>query len=303
MRRTIWRGIRFDQDGSALAYGLRATVWWGLVLVTIGLAFPFMRAALERYRIGHTLFGALRLRSTAHGLSILRPWLFYWGGSVGPLLIWAVAYTLSNECDFSAFGVLSSGAKGDEIRAIVDEMVAYCPQSFLSIILALPLVIIHSAVFAILVFPYYRARELCSFVNAIALGPVHFTSTLQARARYRPYFDYISECLRISIVCNMAISIFVLVLMNFPSVAPREVKLAMAGVVFSGLYLYAFTAPAFAYVGVLKVGHWRSIAESTSVSDADALGALITASSPSAIDGGEGIAQAFQTGSGLEIVF
>jgi hypothetical protein len=111
------------------------------------------------------------------------------------------------------------------------------------------------------------------------------------------------ECLRVSIVCNIAISILVLALLNFPSMSPREVKLAVAGVVFSGLYLYAFTAPAFAYVGVLKAGHWRAVAESTSVSDADAFADIVTARSPSAIDGGEGMAQAFQTGSGLEIGF
>jgi uncharacterized membrane protein YjgN (DUF898 family) len=303
MRRTAWRGIHFEQDGSALAYGLRATVWWGLVLVTIGLAFPFMRAALERYRIGHTMFGALRLRSTAHGLSILRPWLFYWGGSVAPLLIWTAAYTISNACKFSAFEVLSSGAKNEEIPALVDELVAYCPPSFFSVISVLTLVVGGSVIFAVLVFPYYRARELRSFVNAVVLGPVHLTSTLRARNIYRPYLDYVRECLRVSIVCNLLISLLILILMNFSGMVPREVRLAVASVVLGGLYLYAFAAPVFAYVRVLKAGHWRAVAESTSVSDADAFAAIVMARSPSAIDGGEGMAQAFQTGSGLEIGF
>jgi hypothetical protein len=97
--------------------------------------------------------------------------------------------------------------------------------------------------------------------------------------------------------------LLILILMNFSGMVPREVRLAVASVVLVGLYLYAFAAPVFAYVRVLKAGHWRAVAESTSVSDADDFATIVMARSPSAIDGGEGMAQAFQTGSGLEIGF
>lgn len=46
--RTRWRGIRLGQDGSALGYVARAGLWWLVTILTVGLAFPFMRAALER---------------------------------------------------------------------------------------------------------------------------------------------------------------------------------------------------------------------------------------------------------------
>ena len=57
LSRTLWRGIRFDQKGSALRYALRRFLWSLLVLVTGGLAYPFMATGLWRYRYNHTWYG------------------------------------------------------------------------------------------------------------------------------------------------------------------------------------------------------------------------------------------------------
>ncbi|RZK82862.1 MAG: DUF898 family protein, partial [Methylobacterium sp.] len=76
--RTLWRGIRLGQDGSGLVYAARAALWWTLTLATLGLAYPFMRASLERYRIRHTRVGTSRMASEARGRTLLGPWLLFY---------------------------------------------------------------------------------------------------------------------------------------------------------------------------------------------------------------------------------
>jgi len=62
LTRTIYRGVRFHQTGSAWRYAVCALFWWGLILLTLGLAFPFAQSRLER-------FGDCRLRSKSTAVS------------------------------------------------------------------------------------------------------------------------------------------------------------------------------------------------------------------------------------------
>lgn len=57
LSRTLWRGIRFDQAGSAWNYAFRRFFWSLLVVATAGLAYPFMAATLWGYRYRNSWFG------------------------------------------------------------------------------------------------------------------------------------------------------------------------------------------------------------------------------------------------------
>jgi uncharacterized membrane protein YjgN (DUF898 family) len=59
LTRTLWRGVRFWMTGSGTAYALRAFGWTILTVLTLGLAYPWREAALERYKMGHTFYGDL----------------------------------------------------------------------------------------------------------------------------------------------------------------------------------------------------------------------------------------------------
>ena len=60
LTRTIWRGVRFWMTGSGWAYAFRAFAWSILVGLTLGLAMPWQRASLERYKMRHTYYGDLQ---------------------------------------------------------------------------------------------------------------------------------------------------------------------------------------------------------------------------------------------------
>ncbi len=51
LTRTVWRGVRFWMTGSGLAYAWRAFWWGALVLLTLGLAYPF--DARPRLSVAH----------------------------------------------------------------------------------------------------------------------------------------------------------------------------------------------------------------------------------------------------------
>ena len=48
LTRTVYRGVRFHQTGSAVRYAFCAMFWWVMMILTLGLAYPFMQAQLER---------------------------------------------------------------------------------------------------------------------------------------------------------------------------------------------------------------------------------------------------------------
>ena len=44
LTRTVLRGVRCHQTGSAVRYAFCATFWWILIVLTLGLAYPFAQA-------------------------------------------------------------------------------------------------------------------------------------------------------------------------------------------------------------------------------------------------------------------
>lgn len=86
LTRTIWRGVRLWMTGSGWAYAFRAFAWSMLVGVTLGLALPWMRASLERYKMQHTFYGDLQGRFDATGGDFFKRAWWLW------LLAWLTAW-------------------------------------------------------------------------------------------------------------------------------------------------------------------------------------------------------------------
>lgn len=65
MSRTVWRGIRGGQDGSAAVYGLTFVLVTLASIVTVGWAGPWGEMKLARYRLANTTFGDRRFQCDA----------------------------------------------------------------------------------------------------------------------------------------------------------------------------------------------------------------------------------------------
>jgi uncharacterized membrane protein YjgN (DUF898 family) len=78
LTRTIWRGVRFWMDGSGWAYAGRAMLWTLLTVVTLGLAWPWREAALERYKMRHSHYGDLRGDFEGRGWEFFKEAWYLW---------------------------------------------------------------------------------------------------------------------------------------------------------------------------------------------------------------------------------
>jgi len=91
LTRTQWRGIRGNQTGSGVRYALLATGWFLLNAGTLGLAYPFSNAALQRFRTENTLFGTTRMSFEGRGGDMFGSWVIAWLlliPSLGTSLFW-----------------------------------------------------------------------------------------------------------------------------------------------------------------------------------------------------------------------
>jgi len=90
LSRTLWRGIRFDQRGSAVRYAIRRFLWSLLVLVTLGLTYPFMAAGLWRYRYNHAWYGNRQFAWAGSWKTFAGPYYLAWFAVVVLLVAAAV---------------------------------------------------------------------------------------------------------------------------------------------------------------------------------------------------------------------
>ena len=88
LTRTVWRGVRFWMTGSGWSYAWRAGLWMLLAVLTLGLALPWARASLERYKMRHTSYGNLQGRFEGTGGALFKKVWWLW------LLMWPSAFLL-----------------------------------------------------------------------------------------------------------------------------------------------------------------------------------------------------------------
>ncbi len=85
--RTIWRGIRFWMTGSGWSYAWRSLLWGTLLVPSLGFAYPWRMAALERYKLGNTHYGTLPGRFTATGWQLFKRVWWVWLLGLAPVLV------------------------------------------------------------------------------------------------------------------------------------------------------------------------------------------------------------------------
>lgn len=93
LARTSWRGLRFRMVGTPWAYAFKAFGWWLLAIVTLGLAYPWAAAALERIKTRETFFGSAQADFTGDPLTLFKRGIVPWLIGVGlPLMLVATAF-------------------------------------------------------------------------------------------------------------------------------------------------------------------------------------------------------------------
>ncbi len=146
--RTRYRGLRFHQTGTGIGYLMRTLKWLILTGLTLGIIYPYLRRALERYKIEHTWYGSARGSFSAPVKPMMKMWLLMWGLVVGAMIAGSMV---------SVAAAMGSG--GGFFGALVGLIVS---------VVLLPIV-----------WQAFRVREFRAFVGGTKIGDISLSSDLR----------------------------------------------------------------------------------------------------------------------------
>src|ERR1700730_7587764 len=91
LTRTVLRGVRFHQNGSAAGDALRAVLWWIPNTLTLALSYPWAVASLERYKMRHTFYGDAAGQFVGRGSVLFLRGIPIWLAIVLPVVLGAAS--------------------------------------------------------------------------------------------------------------------------------------------------------------------------------------------------------------------
>jgi uncharacterized membrane protein YjgN (DUF898 family) len=287
LTRTVFRGVRFDQHGRAWNYALRALLWWAPVMVTLGLAYPWAQASLQRFKLRHTCYGDLPGRFEGSGSALFLRGLPIWLLVVGPLVI-AVA-VLGALIDWDRLSDVMT--KGDD-DATAEFMGTLVGPGLDTALVALAISMASLA----LLYPLFQAVMLRWWISGLRFGEVTVTSRLRAGHVYRVYGRF-ALYLVVFVALAVGAGVGCLYLVRFLLRAAHDANLAelAASAITVLLYVVVGLGASTIYQVVVTAGLWRLGAQSAELSGAQALD-NVRADGAASSALGEGLADALGVG-------
>jgi uncharacterized membrane protein YjgN (DUF898 family) len=278
LSRTLWRGIRFNQHGSAWNYAIRRFLWSLAMVATLGLIYPFMAANLWRYRYNNTWYGDRQFR-----------WTGTWKTIAGPYyIIYALLF-------LATLGALALMGMSPSVETPYGPMIA--PQSLLGFLFV--------GLLAFLTWFYFRSREATRMFSQVQLGEARATVKVRARALFGQFLIYLLALLGSGTVLSFIIGSVVASMFagmftgGSGSVAVDIARIAQAGWVNALLLIFSYLASVavFALMGevFLGYGYWMLVARGATISNADSLKSVRASGEDRAL-AGEGLADALNVG-------
>jgi uncharacterized membrane protein YjgN (DUF898 family) len=270
LTRTVWRGLRFDQKGSAWRYAGVSLLWFIATLATLGLTFPLLRRSLEAMKIGNTRFGTAEGRFEAPIGGLMLRWLPIW-------LMLAVGLGFAIH-----YGVAAAGAVEDSEEQGIAVALAMAASAGGLLVLAFG-------------WPFYRAAEFRTFTGGSSIGPVSFRSDLRAASLYRMYLIFALILTVLGIAASLVGVVMLETIVDVFQTGGRAgfgVGIVLLGLAYLG-GIYVFMALKEL---IINRGFWRRAAESVTVLGLDRVGDVIAATVEGDSGTGEGLADALDFG-------
>jgi uncharacterized membrane protein YjgN (DUF898 family) len=288
LTRTIFRGVRLHQSGSAWLYAVYSMLCWALILLTLGLAYPWAQAGLERYKMRHTFYGTARGRFAGSGTRLFVKGIALWLVVAGPLLA----------------GLLYAGVSvnwGEMIEAIEqggDNVVGRIESSSPDFGPAMAFLVgAASWSFSVagLLYPAFQAIVLRWWVSGLRFDSMAATSRLRIRQMYGLYLRFMGYSLLFGLIISVA-AIFATGILHALFQAGGG-TIVEAGGVAAGVIGYVLIMLAYStvYQVVVKLRLWKLSFETAALSGLAALDNVKAAGLPSSAFG-EGLADALDVG-------
>jgi uncharacterized membrane protein YjgN (DUF898 family) len=284
LSRTIYRGVRFHQTGSAWRYAICALLWWTLILLTLGLAYPFAQSRLERFKMRNTFFGNLPGRFEGSGLNLLARGLLLWFLAIVPFVAGIVATLMA--VDWSTL------AAADDIMSWLETSglggaVVYAGLTCLWLLLS----------FAIL-YPIFQAMLLRWWTSGLRFGDLAVASRLRTSQVFGVYARFLWYAFLFTLAAGVIVIIGALVLRSLTAGLDGMPKEIVNTVTLLGACVAIALGYSTIYQATVRLGLWRCVVESLDMSNLSALEQVSAAAGEPASPVGEGLADALSVGGG-----
>lgn len=289
LSRTVYRGVRFYQTGSAWAYAFFAMLWWTLIFLTLGLAYPWAQASLERFKMRHTYYGNLPGYFEGSAPALFLRGFPLWLLVVGPFVAGMAAAI--EAIDWPALvEAVSEGGSGLAAR------VEGSNPGYASAIIFMIGAAVWSVLAAAVLYPAFQALVLRWWSGGLRFGDVAVTSRLRTGQVYRAYFRFLLFgllfALGISVVSAAALGAAEL-LKGLSGSAEADELITVAALMLS--YVILALGYSTIYQATVKLSLWRLGMESAEISGIAALDQVKAAGRPASALG-EGLADALHVG-------
>src|SRR5579862_932486 len=292
LTRTVFRGLRFDQHGSPWRYALYALLCWGIVIVTLGLAYPWTSAFIERFKMRNTSYGDLHGRFEGRGLA-----LFWRGLPIWLLVVGVPIYAIGGMArliDWNMLGneLAAAQGSGDSMNTLIKNN----PQlrEAIGIVIA---AFSASVLVAIVLYPVFQAVKLRWWISGLRFGDVTVTSRLRIRQVYWVYLRLLLYLVLLSLLVGIMGGLAVFAVIGVVRVVHNAAVLQLITAATTlVLYVVIMIGSSTIYQVIVAAGLWRLGAETSTLTGEAALDAVrATGSASSAL--GEGLADALGVGS------
>lgn len=289
LSRTVYRGVRFYQIGSGWLYAVCAVLWWGLIAITLGLAYPWAQTSLERFKMRRTCYGDLRGRFDGSALSLFLRGIPLWLLVIGPLAAGIVAAAQS--VDWAALkDAVEQGGSG-----LAGRIEATNPDYGSAVVFIIGAVV-WSVFAAALLYPAFQAMTLRWWIAGLRFGEVSVSSHLRTGDVYRAYLRFLIHgivfALAMAFVASSTLGAWGL--MKDGIASQRMQEFLAAGAFIVGYVIIALGYSTI-YQATVKLALWRFSMDSAELSGIAALEHVRAAGRPTSALG-EGLADALHVG-------
>jgi uncharacterized membrane protein YjgN (DUF898 family) len=196
LTRTVYRGIRFRQTGSAWRYAVCAVFWWGLTILTLGLAYPWAQARLEQFKMSNTYYGDLGGHFEGSGWSLFIRGLPLWLLVVGPFM---GGLTLASRRVNWAAAIEAANQGGGDIMARIEGASPGFAAAIVIVVLACGWTILAAG----LLYPAFQALMLRWWLGGLRFGAAAAVSQIRTGQIYGTYVRFLSYSVLFSLVAAM----------------------------------------------------------------------------------------------------
>jgi uncharacterized membrane protein YjgN (DUF898 family) len=195
LTRTVLRGVRFHQTGSAMGYALRAMWWWIPNTLTLGLSYPWAAANLERYKMRHTFYGDAAGQFVGRGGVLLLRGIPIWAAIAAPVVAGLAA----------AIAVLDWPAVDHALALDDGFMDALVATKNFGLGMGLAGGGVALSIFMwIVLYPAFQAIVMRWWLSGLRLGGASAASDLRVRHYYGAYLRFLLYVKVLSIVFGAA---------------------------------------------------------------------------------------------------